>query len=135
MASLTNGFPAAFTMTRRPSAIETARRDLRSLPILIDDTTGLTPSMLAKRAEFAVTNPKIGAKVIVVDYLQLMNSDSRGDRYHTVTDVSMALAHLRKELQVPIIALAQLNRKSVDRATVTDYQKFVAETGRANWPT
>lgn len=57
-----------------------------------------------------------GLSAIVVDYLGLVQSDQSGSRYETVTEISGALKRLAMSLNVPVLALAQLNRASDARA-------------------
>ena len=87
-----------------------AGADLRRLPIWIDDRSGLRPSQI--RAACRARQAAGGLDLVIVDYLQLMQADGR-----TLTDeqrcgeISRALKALAKDLQVPVIALAQLNRE------------------------
>jgi len=87
------------------------------LPIFIDDTGGITVSDLRSRARRAVTNH--GVKAIFVDYLQLLKSPSKrasASRVTEIADVSVALKEIAKELKIPVVAAAQLNR-SVEQRT------------------
>lgn len=80
-------------------------------PIYIDDTGGL--SILELRSRARLMKQKHGVRVILVDYLQLATSTqrrARDSREQEVSDVSMGMKSLAKELDLPIIALAQLNR-------------------------
>lgn len=57
-----------------------------------------------------------GLDVLVIDYLQLISSDTRSEsRYREITEISIGLKNLAKELQVPIVCLAQLNRQNEAR--------------------
>ena len=83
----------------------------------IDDTAGL--SILELRAKSRRMKSQHGIALLVVDYLQLMRSPSRRaqeNRALEITEISGALKATAKELGVPVIALAQLNRKAEDRA-------------------
>lgn len=107
---------------------EQAATDVKSWPHHIDDAGGLTLSALSLRARHAV---KIdGAKVVIIDYLQRLRPERQSSRYEAVTEISMGVADLRKTLDVPIVAMAQLNRKVADRASEIDFAKFRAEASR-----
>ncbi len=79
----------------------------------IDETASLTIMDLRARARRAVT--KRGAKLIVIDYLQLLRAPSKRaefSRAAEVADISMNLKAMAKELKVPVIVCAQLNREN-----------------------
>jgi replicative DNA helicase len=90
---------------------------LRTVSLHIDETPGLSPSVLRANARrLARQCGKLG--LIVVDYLQLMqgsNSDS-DNRASELGEISRGLKMLAKELQCPVIALSQLNRSVEQRA-------------------
>lgn len=82
------------------------------LPIIIDDTAGLTVAAIRARARRYFRRNKI--KLIVIDYLQLIASDVgiRSDNRRVEVDsISRGLKALAKELRLPVLALAQLNRE------------------------
>jgi replicative DNA helicase len=109
--------------------IETAATDIEHWPLIIDDETALTPSQLEERAKRAVEEN--GAKVIFLDYLQRMRPDRvYKSRYEQVTAISEAVADLRKKLNVSIVALAQLSRRTLQRSNSHDWKKFSAESSR-----
>lgn len=83
---------------------------LRKAPIFTDDSNGLT--ILQLRAKARRMAQQFGIKLFVVDYLQLLRSESRraDNRQQEIADISGGLKALSKELQVPIIVLSQLNR-------------------------
>lgn len=90
-------------------------------PIFIDDTSGLSPFELKSRARWVKS--KYGLDCIVVDYLQLMKLKQNRfeSREREVAEISMALKAIAKELKIPVISLAQLNReadKRVDRRPI-----------------
>lgn len=93
-----------------------AARELESLPLYIDDTGGLTIAQLAARARRLKRQHGLG--LLVVDYLQLLtgSSSKRNDgRVQEITEISMGLKALAKELNVPVIALSQLSRQVEQR--------------------
>jgi replicative DNA helicase len=85
-------------------------RDLQDAPLYVDDTPSLSVFELRTKARRLVREH--GVKVIIIDYLQLMNASgmSYGNRQEEVSTISRSLKGLAKELNIPIIALSQLNR-------------------------
>jgi len=84
--------------------------DLYDAPIYIDDTPSLSVFELRTKARRLVREHKI--KCIIIDYLQLMNASGMnfGSREQEVSMISRSLKGLAKELNIPVIALSQLNR-------------------------
>ena len=82
--------------------------------LFIDPTGGLTISELRAKARRLKNEHDI--QLIVIDYLQLMHADTRLDRQLEVAEVSGAIKKLAKDLNVPVLVLAQLNRE-VDKNT------------------
>ncbi len=108
--------------------IKEAVETVDDLPIYIDDAPGLTATAILSRARRAVA--KHGVELIVVDYLQLVKAENpRASRYEAVTDTSIAIAQMAKSLKVPVIAMAQLSRKLLDRVNF-DFSKFKPEQTR-----
>ena len=85
-------------------------RSLYDAPFYIDDTPSLSIFELRTKARRLVREH--GVKLILIDYLQLMNASgtSFGSRQEEVSNISRSLKGLAKELNIPIIALSQLNR-------------------------
>ena len=91
-------------------------RDLQGLPLYIDDTGGLSIAQLAARARRLKRQRGLG--LIIVDYLQLLAGSARKaseGRVQEVTEITVGLKALAKELDVPIIALSQLSRQVESR--------------------
>ena len=91
-------------------------RSLHSLPLFIDDTPALSISALRTRARRLKRQHGLG--MIIVDYLQLMQSPggSRPDnRVQEVSEITRGLKAIAKELNVPVIALSQLSRQTEQR--------------------
>jgi replicative DNA helicase len=88
---------------------------LATVPILIDDTPALSVLNLRTRARRMVAQH--GVRVILIDYMQLMNATvSRGDnRQVEVSAISSGIKALARELNVPVVVLSQLNRASEQR--------------------
>lgn len=85
-------------------------KDLFDAPLYVDDTASLSVFELRTKARRLVREH--GVKIIIIDYLQLMNASgmSFGSRQEEVSTISRSLKGLAKELNIPIIALSQLNR-------------------------
>ncbi|MFO7822784.1 MAG: replicative DNA helicase [Cyclobacterium sp.] len=85
---------------------------LTSAPLFVDDTPAL--SILELRAKCRRLKAQNDVQLIVVDYLQLMSGDSKGNnggnREQEISSISRALKKIAKELSVPVIALSQLSR-------------------------
>ena len=97
------------------------RRDyLGSLPLFVDDRPHLTMPMIRQHARSVARKGKLFG--VVVDYLQLVSAprgQERKSRYEVVSDTSRELKLLAHELDVPVIALAQLNRGAEQRGPET----------------
>jgi replicative DNA helicase len=88
--------------------VDTAE-EFKSIPIQIDDTPAITITALRTRARRL--KRQFGLKMIVVDYLQLLKTNSRNDnRVQEVSEITQGLKAIAKELSVPVIALSQLSR-------------------------
>ncbi len=94
-------------------------RLLDGAPLYLDDTPGLSIFELRTKARRLVREKKV--QIIMIDYLQLMNANGMrfGNRQEEVSTISRSLKSLAKELDVPIIALSQLNR-SVEKRDEND---------------
>ena len=93
-----------------------AARELESLPLYIDDTGGLSIGQLAARARRLKRQHGLG--LLVIDYLQLLTgsgSKRQDGRVQEITEISMGLKTLAKELNVPVLALSQLSRQVEQR--------------------
>ncbi len=88
---------------------------LTGAPLYIDDTPGMSIFELRTKARRLVREK--GVEVIMIDYLQLMNANGMrfGNRQEEVSTISRSLKGLAKELDIPIIALSQLNRTVENR--------------------
>jgi len=95
--------------------LEIKLMDLTKAPLYIDDTPSLPVMEFRSKAKRLVKQK--GVKLIIVDYLQLMQgpAELRGFREQEVAAISRTLKATAKELNVPIIALSQLSRNAVTR--------------------
>ena len=90
--------------------IDNALSFLRNKNILLDDTPALSPTELRSRAR-RVKRENKDLAMIIVDYIGLMQVHGRSDnRVQEISEISRSLKALAKELDVPIVALSQLNR-------------------------
>lgn len=96
--------------------LEAVIPEIQKLKLFIDDTAAI--SLFELRSKALQMKQKAGISCIIIDYLQLMtisNKDFKGNREQEVATISRGLKQLAKELDVPIIALSQLSRNTVQR--------------------
>ena len=92
------------------SLIDAANR-LFELPIYIDDSTGIKPLDIKAKCRRIDRENKLG--IVVIDYLQLMEGIRRSDsREQEIASISRMLKGLAKEMNIPVLALSQLNRQT-----------------------
>jgi replicative DNA helicase len=102
---------------------------LSEAKIFIDDTPGLSPVELRSRAR-RIHRENGGLGLIVIDYLQLMQvPGNKENRATEISEISRSLKGLAKELQVPVIALSQLNRSLEQRADKRPMMSDLRESG------
>ncbi|WKJ92679.1 replicative DNA helicase [Methylomonas montana] len=102
---------------------------LAETKMFIDDTPALTPTEVRSRAR-RLTREHGQLGLIVLDYLQLMQSPSSGEnRVQQISDISRGLKALAKELNVPVIALSQLNRNLEQRPNKRPVMSDLRESG------
>nr|BET44858.1 MAG: replicative DNA helicase [Candidatus Aschnera chinzeii] len=95
----------------------------------IDDSAELTPTEVRSRAR-RIYREHNGLSLIMIDYLQLMRVNSTHDnRTLEIAEISRSLKSLAKELEVPIIALSQLNRSLEQRADKKPINSDLRESG------
>jgi replicative DNA helicase len=90
---------------------------LASLPIIIDDSSGLSP--IEMKIKCSKLKREKGIKMIFVDYLQLMKVKNKkiGNREQEISEISQSLKNLAKDLNVPVLALSQLSRNVESRGS------------------
>ena len=102
---------------------------LAETKLFIDDTPALTPTEVRSRAR-RLTREHGQLGLIVLDYLQLMQSPSSGDnRVQQISDISRSLKALARELKVPVIALSQLSRGPESRTSRKPMLSDLRESG------
>lgn len=108
--------------------IATAMGKMDSAPLFIDDSPNMT--LMEIRAKARRLKQKNNLKLIVLDYLQLMSSGKKVEsRQQEVSEFSRALKLMAKELEVPVIALSQLNRGSEQRTDKKPQISDLRESG------
>ncbi|KJL35137.1 Replicative DNA helicase [Microbacterium azadirachtae] len=96
------------------TTVASTRGRINDAPLYIDDSPNMT--LVEIRAKCRRLKQRVGLRMVVIDYLQLMTSGKKVEsRQQEVSEFSRALKLLAKELQVPVIALSQLNRGSEQR--------------------
>jgi replicative DNA helicase len=107
-----------------------ARRmgEVAEAPLFIDDSPNLT--MMEIRSKARRLKQRHDLKLVVVDYLQLMQGNKRSEsRQQEVSEISRALKLLAKELEVPVIAMSQLNRGAEQRTDKKPQLSDLRESG------
>ena len=104
-------------------------RQMFSAPLYLDETPGLSITELRTKARRLVRERNV--KLIMIDYLQLMNATGLklGSREQEVSTISRSLKALAKELNIPIIALSQLNRSTETREDKRPVLSDLRESG------
>lgn len=103
--------------------------EMDEAPIYIDDTSSMNIFELRNKARRAAHEHDIG--LIIIDYLQLLQGSDRyaGQRVQEVTEISRGLKTLARELEVPVIALAQLSRNVTGRDNPRPVLSDLRESG------
>jgi len=116
--------------TKEMDRFITAATELESLPLYIDDTPALSITALRTRARRL--QRQHGCDLFVVDYLQLITPDSKRNGFNRVNEVSeitMGLKAMAKELDVPVLALSQLSRNVESREDKRPQLSDLRESG------
>lgn len=101
---------------------------INSAPLYIDDSPNMT--LVEIRAKCRRLKQRVGLEMVVIDYLQLMTSGKKVEsRQQEVSEFSRALKLMAKELQVPVVALAQLNRGPEQRTDKKPQMSDLRESG------
>ncbi len=102
--------------------------ELSDAPLFIDDSPNM--SLMEIRAKCRRLKQRHDLKIVIIDYLQLMSSGKRVEsRQQEVSEFSRAIKLLAKELEVPVIAISQLNRGSEQRTDKKPQMSDLRESG------
>ena len=108
--------------------IASTRGRINDAPLYIDDSPNMT--LVEIRAKCRRLKQRVGLKMVIIDYLQLMTSGKKVEsRQQEVSEFSRALKLLAKELSVPVIAISQLNRGPEQRADKKPALSDLRESG------
>jgi replicative DNA helicase len=92
------------------SNLSSAFDDLNTKKLFVDDGGSININQLRARVRKLAQNEANNIKLVIIDYLQLMQGTGNKDRHQEVSDISRGLKMLAREMKIPIIALSQLNR-------------------------
>lgn len=92
------------------SNLSSAFDSLNTKKLFVDDGGSVNINQLRARVRKLAQNEDYNIKLVIIDYLQLMQGIGTKDRHQEVSDISRGLKMLARELKIPIIALSQLNR-------------------------
>ena len=105
-----------------------AAKALEACPLYIDDTPALPISQLAARARRLKRTH--GLDVLIIDYLQLVRGTGKGEnRVNEISEITMGLKAIAKELHIPVIALSQLSRQVENREDKRPQLSDLRESG------
>ena len=105
-----------------------AAKELEAAPLFIDDTPALPISQLAARARRLKRTH--GLDVLFIDYLQLVSGTGRSEnRVNEISEITMGLKAIAKELDIPVIALSQLSRQVENREDKRPQLSDLRESG------
>lgn len=105
-----------------------ATKEIAQKDIYVDETPGITLSEM--RSKLKRLKAEIGVDLVVIDYLQLMQADGRQEnRQNEIASISRGLKSLSKELNCPILSLAQLSREADKRADHKPILSDLRESG------
>lgn len=108
--------------------IEKGQAKIEKLPIYVDDP--ITLSVAELRAKAMRLKKEKNIKLIIVDYLQLMNDErQKNNREREISEISAGLKAIAKELNIPVIALCQLSRKVEERSNKRPLLSDLRESG------
>lgn len=106
-----------------------AMGELAEAPLYIDDTPGM--GIMEMRTKARRLQAEYGVQLLVVDYLQLAHARNLENRVQEISEVSMGLKNLARELRVPVIALSQLSRavehRGIKRPQLADLRECLTK--------
>ncbi len=107
--------------------LTTAMGELAEAPIFIDDTPGMNIMEIRTKARRLQMEQNI--KLLIVDYLQLMQGTNKESRVQEVSEISQSLKNLARELKIPVLAVSQLSRAVESRGTKVPQLADLRESG------
>ncbi len=123
-----NRFKTGYISQEDVENVTDAADVLNDLPIFIDDTPNISPMEIRAKARRLKMEKGLG--LVVIDYLQLMRSPFHSDRRDLeIAEISRSLKALAKELDIPVLALSQLNRMLEQRAEKRPLLSDLRESG------
>jgi replicative DNA helicase len=111
------------------SILTAAFDDLNSKKLWVDDNGSLNINQLRARVRKLAQNKDNNVSMIIIDYLQLMQGTGTKDRHQEVSEISRGLKMLAREINIPIIALSQLNRGLESRPDKRPMLSDIRESG------
>lgn len=111
------------------SKVTAAFSMIKDKNLIIDDTSGLSPTQMRSRCRRYARQMGGGIDIIMVDYLQLMQASGCGNRTEEISKISRSLKALAKEFDCPVIALSQLNRSLEQRPNKRPIMSDLRESG------
>lgn len=102
---------------------------LSKMKIFMDDTSSISVMEIRSKCRRLSSNKECGLDLIIIDYLQLMENKNIQSREQQISDISRNLKGLAKELNVPVIALSQLNRSLEARSNKRPMPSDLRESG------
>ena len=120
---------AGFAAERDFPKLALAASRLADSPIYIDDTPALSVLELRAKARRLKRDRDANLGLVIVDYLQLMRGHDTDSREQEISSISRSLKALAKELNVPVVALSQLNRQVETRAEKRPVMADLRESG------
>ena len=107
-----------------------AIKDINDLPLLVDETPGVTVNAIRNRARRIKRDKSHGLGLIVIDYLQLIQESGRAEnRVQALSEMTRTLKIMAKELDVPVIVLSQLSRLVESRDNIRPQLSDLRESG------
>ena len=103
--------------------------ELNTKKLWVDDNGSLNINQLRARVRKLAQNPDNNISMIIIDYLQLMQGTGTKDRHQEVSEISRGLKMLAREIDIPIIALSQLNRGLESRPDKRPMLSDIRESG------
>ncbi|MCH7851764.1 MAG: replicative DNA helicase, partial [Candidatus Marinimicrobia bacterium] len=107
--------------------LQNACHAFEDAPLFIDDTPGLSAMELRSKARRL--RQRHGIQAVFVDYLQLMHAPKAESRQVEIATISRSLKSLARELEIPVIAMAQLNRMAEGRQDKRPFMSDLRESG------